>query len=301
MMVLVPILVAHVGSLRDVAYITAGQAVLGMLALAVIPLGLILLPSLTKMWEEDRERATAYVGELAAFACHVALFASLQTVIFADLAVRLWLGEGFDDATSLVRVTVAPAALFVVYIMLKATLDAVAVKSYNSRNSLIGFAVLAVLAALFLALDVAEPAMCVALAFAAALSTVGVLTFLTVHRYFGVARAGYALPLVIPLTVLTGALALAARPLVQDGARTARFARRGRACARGGVLRRALPARGRLDQVAHVPVLSGPLTASVPPARWRPGSLPSARTGTTTRRRTTTSCANSPRRTASSG
>ena len=217
MMVLTPILVAHVGSLRDVAYITAGQAVLGMLSLAVIPLGLILLPTLTKLWEEDRERASEYVGELAAFSCHVALFASLQTVIFADVAVRLWLGEGFDDATALVRVTVAPAAQYVVYIMLKATLDAVAVKAYNSRNSLIGFAVLAVLAALFLELDVARPAMCVAWAFAAALSTVGVLTFLTVHRHFGVARAGYALPLVLPLTVLTGAVALAARPLIEDG------------------------------------------------------------------------------------
>ena len=41
----------------------------------------------------------------------------------------------------------SPAALFVVYIMLRATLDAVAVKSYNWRNNLIAFAVLAVVAA----------------------------------------------------------------------------------------------------------------------------------------------------------
>ena len=54
--VLVPVLAAHVGTLTDVAYITAGQQVLSMLSLAVLPLGLILLPSLAKMWEEDRER-----------------------------------------------------------------------------------------------------------------------------------------------------------------------------------------------------------------------------------------------------
>lgn len=215
-MVLVPLLVAHVGSLRDVAYISAGQALLGTLALAVIPLGLILLPSLTKMWQEDRARAAGYVGELAAFACHVALFASFQTVIFADVAVSLWLGPGFDDAGPLVRVTVAPAALYVVYVMLRATLDAVAVKSYNSRNALIGFAVLALVAAALLWLDVARPALAVALAFAAAVSTLGVLTFVTVHHHFGVTRAGYELRLVLPLTLLTAALALVARPLVDE-------------------------------------------------------------------------------------
>jgi O-antigen/teichoic acid export membrane protein len=214
--VLVPVLAAHVGTLTDVAYITAGQQVLSMLSLAVLPLGLILLPSLAKMWEEDRERTSGYVAMLAAFACHVALFLSLQAVLFADIAVSLWLGPEFDDAASVVRVTVSPAALFVVYIMLRATLDAVAVKSYNSRNNLIAFAVLAVVAAVMLGLDVARPVMCVAWAFAAGVATQGILTFLTVHHLFGLKSGGYDLALALPLAALTAALGLAARPLIDD-------------------------------------------------------------------------------------
>jgi O-antigen/teichoic acid export membrane protein len=214
--VLVPVLAAHVATLTDVAYITAGQQVLSVLSLAVLPLGLILLPSLAKMWEEDRERASGYVAVLAAFACHVALFLSLQAVLYGDIAVSIWLGSDFDDAASIVRVTVAPAALFVVYIMLRSTLDAVAVKSYNSRNNLIAFAVLAAVAALMLGLDVARPAMCVAWAFAAGVATQGLLTFLTVHRLFDLRAAGYDLALAVPLALLTAALGLAARPLIED-------------------------------------------------------------------------------------
>jgi O-antigen/teichoic acid export membrane protein len=214
--VLVPVLAAHVASLTDVAYISAGQQVLSVLSLAVLPLGLILLPSLAKMWEEDRERASGYVAMLAAFACHVALFVSLQAVIFADIAVSLWLGSEFDAAAPVVRVTVAPAALFVVYIMLRATLDAVAVKSYNSRNNLIAFAVLAVVAAVMLGLDLARPIMCVAWAFAAGVATQGILTFATVHRLFGLRSAGYDLALALPLAVLTTTIGLAARPVI-DG------------------------------------------------------------------------------------
>jgi hypothetical protein len=100
--------------------------------------------------------------------------------------------------------------------MLRAALDAVAVKSYNSRNNLIAFGVLAVVAALMLGLDVARPVMCVAWAFAAGVSTQGALTFLTVHRLFALETRGYDLALVVPLAALTAALGLAARPLI-DG------------------------------------------------------------------------------------
>ena len=168
------------------------------------------------MWEEDRERTSGYVAMLAAFACHVALFLSLQAVLFADIAVSLWLGPEFDDAASVVRVTVSPAALFVVYIMLRATLDAVAVKSYNSRNNLIALR----RAGRGGGRD-ARPRR----------RAPGDVRGLGVRRWSGDAghphlphRApsvrteggGYDLALALPLAALTAALGLAARPLIDD-------------------------------------------------------------------------------------
>ena len=213
--VLVPILAAHVGSLTDVAYLSAGQQVLALLSLAVMPLGMVLLPSLARLWASDRDRAAEYVAQLTSFAAHVAIFLSLQTIIYADIAVQIWLGPTFDDAGSVVRVTVTPAALFVVYLLLRSTLDAAEIRSYNSRNNLIALAVFAAVAASFLALDVTEPVFCVAWAFSAGVTTQGALTFLTVHRVFGLQGAHYMLWLALPLGLATGALALAARPLVE--------------------------------------------------------------------------------------
>ena len=212
--VVVPLLAAHVATLDQVAYLTAGQQVLGMLAFAVLPLGLVLLPSLTRMWADDRERAASLVGDLSAFACHVAFFLSLQTVVYADVVVRLWLGSAFEDAGAVVRVTVTPAALYVVYLMLRSTLDAVEVRSFNSRNNLIAFAVLVITAAAFLNWELASPIMCVSWAFSIGMLTQGALTFATVHRYFGLSHARYALGLALPPALAAGALGLAARPLV---------------------------------------------------------------------------------------
>jgi O-antigen/teichoic acid export membrane protein len=216
--VLVPIVAAHAGTLTDVAYLTAGQQVLSMLSLAVMPIGLVLLPSLARLWEDNRERAREYVGQLTAFAAHVAIFLSLQTILYADIAVRIWLGSGFDEAGSVVRVVVAPAALFVVYLMLRSTLDAVEVRSFNSRNNIIALAVFGLVAASFLALDVTDPAHSVAWAFCAGVTTQGLLTFLTVHGLFHLSLSGYRFGLAVPLGIATGAAALAARPVIDGSA-----------------------------------------------------------------------------------
>ncbi len=216
LVVLVPILAAHVATLTDVAYLSAGQQVLSIISLAVVPLGLVLLPSLARMWAVDRRRATGYVAQLVSFAVHVAIFLSFQAILYADIGVRIWLGSNFEDAGSVVRVTVAPAALFAVYLMLRSVLDAVEVRSFNSRNNLIALATFVTLAALFLSLDVMEPVFAVAWAFCAGVAMQGGLTLFTVHRFFGLSASVYLLHVAVPLGLLTGAAGLAARPFI-DG------------------------------------------------------------------------------------
>ena len=46
----------------------------------------------------------------------------------------------------------------------------------------------------------------------------GALTFITVHRLFGLAGTDYGLRLAMPLAVLAGAVGIAARPLIDDSA-----------------------------------------------------------------------------------
>jgi O-antigen/teichoic acid export membrane protein len=213
--VLVPILAAHVASLTDVAYLSAGQQVLSIASLAVLPLGLVLLPSLARMWTEDAERTSRHVAQLSAFAASLAIFVSLQAILFAQTAVVAWLGSEFEDAGAVVTVTVAPTALFVVYLMLRSTLDAVAVRSYNSRNNLIALAVFVALAALLLGFDLGRPVMGVAWAFAAGVATQGLLTFATVHRFFRVRWSDYGLQFTLPLGLGAGVIGLLARPSIE--------------------------------------------------------------------------------------
>lgn len=213
---LVPVLAAQAGSLTDVAYLTAGQQVLSVLGFAVLPLGLVLLPSLSRMIAADFEGARRNVAILATLAVHAALFLTPQVLIYADVAVVTWLGPGFEDAGPVVRVTVVPAALYVVYMMLRSALDAAAVKSYNSRNSMIGLLVFGIVAAAGLQFDLARPVMAIAWAFAAGLTVQGVLTLVTVHRLFEVERAAYALHIAVPAATMTGGLGLAARHFIVD-------------------------------------------------------------------------------------
>lgn len=214
--VLVPILAAHVASLTDVAYLSAGQQVLSIASLAVLPLGLVLLPSLARMWDEDRGRTARHVAQLSSFSASVAIFVSLQTLLFANIAVVAWLGDEFEGAGSVVTVTVAPTALFVVYLMLRSTLDAVAVKSYNSRNNLTALAVFAFVAAVLLGFDVCRPVMAVAWAFALGVAAQGLLTFATVHRFFGVRWEDYGFRYALPLGLAAGAAGLLLRPAIEE-------------------------------------------------------------------------------------
>ncbi len=218
--VLVPILAAHVGSLTDVAYLSAGQQVLGILSLSVVPLGLVLLPTLTKLWTSDRERASEYVAQLSAFATTVAIFASAQALLYADIAVRVWLGPEFEQASSVVRVVVSPAGMFVLYLMLRNTLDAVEVKSYNSRNNLVALGVFVMVAAVTLPFELVRPAIGVAWAFAAGVTVQGALAFATVHRFFGVSWSVYGLQYALPIGLLTVLIGLALRPVVQGSGAT---------------------------------------------------------------------------------
>ena len=142
-------------------------------------------------------------------------------MLYAEIGVSIWLGPTFDDAGSVVRVTVTPAALFVIYLLLRKHLDAVEIRSYNSRNNLIALAVFGAVAASFLAFDVTSPVFCVAWAFSAGVTTQGALTFSRVHRLFSLRSSDYMLQVALPLGLVTGALGLAARPLVEgSGARS---------------------------------------------------------------------------------
>lgn len=214
---LVPVLAAHVASLREVAYLAAGLQIVAMLAVALTPLGVVLLPALARRWSEDREATSQQVAKIAGMATHVGLFAAGQAVLFADVVVPIWLGTEFEEAGEVVRIIVLPVPLFAFYMIMRSALDAAWVRSYNSRSNISALAAFVAVAGLSLSLDVVRPVFCVAWAFAVGVTIQGLLTFVWVHRLFRLRWADYALRAATPLALVVAALGLAARPLVESG------------------------------------------------------------------------------------
>jgi O-antigen/teichoic acid export membrane protein len=209
-----PIVAAHFVSFREVAYLGTGMQVLNIVAMAFQPIGLIFLPMMTRLWVADRERARWYASQLSAAAVHLALFATPQILLFADVAVRAWLGPSFAQAGSVIRLTVFPVAFYICSIILRSPLDAASVTAYNSRNRLWGLAVAATMGAILLTLGVGDPIDSIALSFAAALTSVGVLTFLTARRIYDIPSSAWASPTALVLAAASAGVAAFVRLVV---------------------------------------------------------------------------------------
>lgn len=206
-----PILAAHFAPLDEVAFLTAGLYVLAVVTIAFQPVGIVFLPLLTRLCKDDFEEARRWVAKLAACSLHMAIFATPQMLLFADVAVRGWLGPDFEDAAPVVRITVFPVAMYIFYLVLRSALDAAAVKAYNSRNNMIALAVASVAAAVSLALDVGDPVTAIAASFALGILCLGVLTLASVHSLYGLGTSDYALRTAALLSLGATAVGLALR------------------------------------------------------------------------------------------
>ena len=123
LMALPAVIASHAASLNEVAYLTTGIYVLSVLTIAFQPIGLVFLPLLSRLCREDFQAARRSVATLATCALHLAVFTTPQLLLFADIAVRAWLGHRFDAAAPVIRLTVLPTAAYLFYLILRSTLD----------------------------------------------------------------------------------------------------------------------------------------------------------------------------------
>ena len=211
LMTVPPILAAHVAPLDEVAFLTAGMYVLAVVTIAFQPVGLVFLPLLARLCKEDFDAARRWVNHLTSCALHLAIFMTPQLGLFADVAARSWLGPDFEEAGTVIRITVLPVALYVFFLVLRSSLDAAAVRAYNARNMMVAVAGAATAVTLALALDVGDPVEAIAACFALGLTTLGLLTLRSVDSLFGIRGSRRSVPVAIALSAATAAVAAAVR------------------------------------------------------------------------------------------
>jgi O-antigen/teichoic acid export membrane protein len=178
-----PALLARVGSRREVAYFSAGQQIIALLTIAGLPIGLVALPRLARLWTTDRDAASRLMLRLVQVAVLVGVFITPQLVGFGDIAARAWLGPAFADSSTIVRTVTASTGAYLLYILLRSPLDAVAIRAYNTRNTLLAVAVFGLVCGVGVALGGGPEA--VAAGFSAGLAALGLLSLATAHQLFG--------------------------------------------------------------------------------------------------------------------
>jgi O-antigen/teichoic acid export membrane protein len=151
--------------------------------------------------------ARRLVRKLAACALHIAIFVTPQLLLFADVAIRAWLGPDFEHAGTVIRITVFPIALYVFVLVLRSALDAAAVKAYNSRNSVIALVVAAAAGGVSLGLGLGSPVEAIAASFALGIIATGALTLASVHTLYRIGTSEYAIRASVALTAAAAAVA----------------------------------------------------------------------------------------------
>ncbi len=210
------VLAAHAATFADVAALAAAMQVMLIQATLLNPVGVVLLPALARRWAEDPGGTRLDVARLTQLAVHLGLFSLAQYALFADVFIRDWVGEGFGRSGAIVTIVALSAPFGVYALMLRSSLDAVAVTSYGSRTNLAGLALFLVAVAAGLAAGVGDPGEWIAWSFTAGAAAQGLLILFYVHRVFGLRAGDYALAPAVAMALVTTGVAVLARPAVAD-------------------------------------------------------------------------------------
>jgi O-antigen/teichoic acid export membrane protein len=129
------IIVAHLRGVQEAGAVAFGTSVLMMIASLFAPIGLILLPKASRMLAEGATRELReHVIKLLQITTVVSFTVTALIWIFAGPITRLYLGFGFEEVVTVVRLVIFGAVPFCLYYALRGLIDAFFSKGINTRN-----------------------------------------------------------------------------------------------------------------------------------------------------------------------
>jgi len=119
------IFVAHRSGVQQAGFVAFGISVLSMIGAFFTPIGLILLPKASALLADGRKRELrVHVALLIRVSLAVAGAATVLVWFLARPFVVLYLGSGFEDAGTLLRVIVLGAVPYALFTVLRNLIDA---------------------------------------------------------------------------------------------------------------------------------------------------------------------------------
>lgn len=144
------VLVAHMRGVQDAGLVAFGITVLLMIGSAFSPVGLILLPLSSRMLAEGaRTELRTHVLRILKLAVIVSATISLVIGLFAGTLIELYLGEGFQNAATIIRVLIIGAPPLAIYCVLRGLIDAYHKVAFNTLSNMLAFLAFLVSALLF--------------------------------------------------------------------------------------------------------------------------------------------------------
>ncbi len=144
----VPLLILGGSSKSDVAYVNSGISLVRLFLVAVGPLGVVLLPRISRAIDQGKTARIAVGLEVLAksvllMGVPLALLLSMNS----PAILRVWLGAGNEAGVEVLRLIVLALPFYLLIVVLRAPIDAASRRGYNSV--VYGSAALSLLALFF--------------------------------------------------------------------------------------------------------------------------------------------------------
>ena len=210
-----PILAAHYMNIAQVSPLLLGLNMLMVIGYAAGPLGLLLLSKVSMMLGRNQhEEVQSRLRLLVVAVMEVSVFTCIQLAVFADVVVRAWVGPGFEDQMSVIRLVLLAIPPYLFFVALRSTIDAATVKPFNTANVLISLGVyLGLIAGWVMILHGQYLLLCIAGSLLGSQILLAALTARTFRRFYAVGIPWRKLGPSFVIAFVLGAVAITLRGL----------------------------------------------------------------------------------------
>ncbi len=147
-----PVIASHYLPLSEVAHLLLGLGLLMAISLSITPCGTVLLSKISMMIARNQmEQVRARLEQFVAGVLELSVFGCLQVVIFADVLVRVWVGQEYLTGLDVIHITLLSIPFLLFFVAIRSAIDAATVVAHNAHNGYAALAVFLVLTGLAVA------------------------------------------------------------------------------------------------------------------------------------------------------
>jgi O-antigen/teichoic acid export membrane protein len=134
------LVVAHRVGVQQAGDVAFSILVLGITGAIFAPVGLILLPKASRLIASGaRDELERHVSLVLRLSLIISVFLTITIEVFSGELVRAYLGPGFPEISTVVRVVMLGAVPYAIYAVLRSAIDARYTQAINTKNNGIAF------------------------------------------------------------------------------------------------------------------------------------------------------------------